>query len=462
VRIAIGVTLALCLGGVAFGALGPRYGGDLAVGVLDLPASPEPSVPRGMGERLVAGLIHETLVGIGTDGVPVPALARGWKTAVGGREWTLQLREGATFHDDRPLAGADVVRSLRRFLRSPSVAGTHLADELEGGAAFRARTSEELPGLAAPEAGQIVIRLDQPRPLPLAPLAALAAAITGPSGEGCGPFVPTLSVPGKRAAFTAFGGHVRGRAYLDSLQLLGFSDPQALRGEFQAGKLDVAPGPGGPSALAATVLLVLDTAQPPFSRGEARAAVAAAIDRGDLVANFLPGGDPSPSLLVPSLLPSLGLEEPAAAGTLSGTLSMLVSRDVPPLVSQRVVAYLGTIGLQVTVAAASPAAVSASSGGARLMMWSPEVAEAGLALEELAALAGADPTVRETLSLAGRETDLDRRRGVLHRAEAALRSTRALLPLAAAPVAFSQRRGIHDLAVGPGGRLLLDDAWIEP
>jgi len=70
--------------------------------------------------------------------------------------------------------------------------------------------------------------------------------------------------------------------------------------------------------------------------------------------------------------------------------------------------------------------------------------------------------VRETLSLAGRETDLDRRRGVLHRAEAALRSTRALLPLAAAPVAFSQRRGIHDLAVGPGGRLLLDDAWIEP
>ena len=67
-------------------ALGPRYGGELAVAVAELPESLEPGVPRGAAEGLLAALVHETLVAGGPDGVPVPRLARGWASGAGGRD----------------------------------------------------------------------------------------------------------------------------------------------------------------------------------------------------------------------------------------------------------------------------------------------------------------------------------------------------------------------------------------
>ena len=129
-------------------ALGPRYGGPLRVGLLDLPARAEPALPAGPSEALLQSLVHETLVGLGPEGLPTPGLARRWSSAAGGREWTLFLGPGLRFHDDRPLTGEDAVRSLRRFLRARSAAAERLAESLEGGEDFRARRREELPGLA--------------------------------------------------------------------------------------------------------------------------------------------------------------------------------------------------------------------------------------------------------------------------------------------------------------------------
>ncbi len=444
-------------------ALGPRYGGDLTVAVLGLPASTDPQSPRGSSDVLVAGLVHETLVAVGADGLPAPSLARGWSTAASGREWTLELPVGAAFHDDRPITSDDAVRSLRRFLRSSSPAAAQLAEALEGGTAFAARSTEMLTGLAAPDPQRLVLRLGEARALPLAPLAAFAAAVTSPAGAGCGPFVPTLSVPGRRMGLTAFGGHARGRPYLDAIQMVPFADPTALRADLRAGRVDLGPGEGGPQALAATLLLVLDPSLPPFDRPDARRAVAGAIDRIDLAGRFLLGAEPSRGLLAPVLLPPRSDGAPAAPeARLGGTVTMTVSREVPPLVSQRVVAYLGAIGLSVTVSAAQPAAALSASSPARLLFWTPEVAEAGLALNELATLAHPDPLVREALAAALRESDLDRRRALLYRAESALRTGHALVPLAAAPVWFTTRRGVHGARVTASGRLVLEDAWVEP
>ena len=61
-------------------ALGPRYGGELKVGVLELPATTEPVAERGRF-GLVTGLVHETLVGVDEGGFPSPALTSGWSTA---------------------------------------------------------------------------------------------------------------------------------------------------------------------------------------------------------------------------------------------------------------------------------------------------------------------------------------------------------------------------------------------
>ena len=443
-------------------ALGPRYGGDLKVGVAELPTTTEPGAERGGGAGLVSVLVHETLVGVEQDGFPSPALAQGWSTAAGGREWTLRLREGASFHDGRPVTAADAVRSVRRFLRSPSAAAARLAETLEGGSSFRGGRDVELAGVSSPDPRRIILRFTGAPALPLAPLAAAAAAVTGASGAGAGPFVPAAPTPGRRLALTAFTGHLRGRPYLDRVEVVTLPEAPAVPSEMAAGRIDVAPGEPGITRLAATLILVLDPSRPPFDRPAARAAVAAAIDRGDLVRHLLPGGDAAPSLLVPELLPPLGLGEAPAAGPVTGTATLAVGRDVPPLVSQRVVAHLTTLGLRVAVVPSSPAGVVSAPTHARLLLWSPEVPEAGLALQELSTLAPAPPAARAELAAALDETDLARRRARLHRAEAALRAPWVLLPLASVPVSYRTRPGVHGGVVDLAGRLVLENAWVEP
>jgi len=128
------VVLAMALGAgrSALSALGPRYGGELRIALADAATRIEPSAPRGLAERILAGLVHETLLGVDEEGRPRPALAQSWASAADGREWTLRLAP-ATFHDGTPVGSADAVRGLRRFLRSESVAAVHLARVLDGG-----------------------------------------------------------------------------------------------------------------------------------------------------------------------------------------------------------------------------------------------------------------------------------------------------------------------------------------
>ena len=109
-----------------------------------------------------------------------------------------------------------------------------------------------------------------------------------------------------------------------------------------------------------------------------------------------------------------------------------------------------------------PASPNQAPTHARLVMWSPEVPEAGLALAELAALARPGPAAREELAGALDETEPSRRRARLHRAEAALRSEWVLVPLASVPVSYRARSGVHDATIDLGGRLVLEDAWVEP
>jgi len=84
-------------------ALGPRYGGEVRLGLPELPVALVPAPTPGIGPRFAAGLIHETLLGLGSDGQPAAGLAARWSSAADGREWTLSIGEDARFHDDRPV-----------------------------------------------------------------------------------------------------------------------------------------------------------------------------------------------------------------------------------------------------------------------------------------------------------------------------------------------------------------------
>jgi ABC-type transport system substrate-binding protein len=447
----LAVAAVLALPHAARSALGPRYGGVLVVAVRDMPASLDPGAGHGAARSLLAGLAHETLVGIDADGLPVPALAQGWTSAAEGREWRLALRDTAMFHDGRAVTSDEALSALRRFLGSRSPAAAWLAAALD----------RETPA-TAPDPAHLVLRFSEPRALPLAPLAAPAAAVTGARGAGCGPFLPLAPVPKKRIRLTAFAGHVRGRPYLDAVDVVDAAGGETVEADFGAGRVDVVPGGDGPSSLSASLILALDASRPPFDRPEARAAVSGALDRADIVRRLLPGGDAAPALLVPGILPPMVAYTHVPGAALDASVRMAVGVDVPPLVSQRIVASLGAVGLQVDVVTVAPADAATASAAARLFLWSPEVAEAGLALHELAALASPVAEVEEALVAASRELDLDRRRAILHAAEAALRDQAKLIPVASVPVSFRARAGVHGLRVDLSGRLVLEDAWREP
>jgi ABC-type transport system substrate-binding protein len=438
---------ALALVAPGWAALGPRYGGDLtvaAVGPLPRLATATPDSAAG---RLLTSLTQASLVGLGLDGLPVPALARSWTSAAGGREWILALDEEARFHDEVKVTAADAVRSLQTFLARASPSARALAARLAA------------DGVAAPDSGHVVLRLREPFAAPLAPLA--GAWITGLAGAEAGPFIPTYEAPGSRVALTAFASHVRGRPYFDRVAVVASADEEHLRAGLATRESDVALNAPGVSALAGTLLLVLDPRQPVLADREARAAIVSALDVDAIVKRFLPGGVATRSLLPLAVAPSSG---PAAPSTrpVSGVLALAVSSEVPALVSQRVVAHLDALGLHVTVRVLDPAAARCSDAAGRLIVFVPEVPEPTLTLRELALLAPQVAGAEEALAEAEREASGQQRRAALEKAAAALLQDKTLVPLAAVPLSAGVRPGIEGVRIDAGGRVVLEDAWAVP
>jgi MarR-like DNA-binding transcriptional regulator SgrR of sgrS sRNA len=452
---------AMLLAVPAGAALGPRYGGEAAIGAASVPAAAGPGFETAPLERTVAALTQETLLRVPRDGTVEPALARTWASAADGREWTLTLAPDLRFHDGTAVTAADAVRSLRRFLRSPSPAAARWAELLAGGSAFRAGRSEDLPGLAAPDAARVVVRQLLSVPAPLAPLAAPAAAVTAASGAGAGPFVPGARSP-RRLELAAFAGHVRGRPYLDRLSIVELSD-DAAAAELDAGRVQVALAGGGTSEPAAMVLLLLDSTRGPFADPAARASAIASVDARLLVEHLVPGGAVPDALLPADLLTPLpAAAAPAASKRLSGTATLVVGRDVPAAVSQRVVACFADRGLAVVVQPMDPLQAREAKADARLLWWAPEVPETALALRELVALARPGGEAAATLAAADLERDPDRRRALFHRAESGLRDAGLVAALARAPLPYRARPDLHGLRLDAAAALVVEDAWRAP
>jgi hypothetical protein len=211
-----------------------------------------------------------------------------------------------------------------------------------------------------------------------------------------------------------------------------------------------------------TLILQLDPSRRPFDRPSIRGAVASAV--GDsAIAGLLEAAEPAPGLLSAFLMSSVAPLPPLSGATATtGTLTLAVADDVPPLASQRVVASLDALGLRTTVTPVRPDDVPKARAQARLFLWSPEVPEPGLALLELAALAPFSRVARDAVEAAEWELDFDRRRAALEEAEAALRAERILVPLGRIAASFAARPGVHGARLDASGRLLLEDAWTEP
>jgi ABC-type transport system substrate-binding protein len=448
----------VALAALASASLGPRYGGEIVVGVVGSLA-PAGDAPRGQAARLLHGLVHETLVRTNDRDEVVPALAESVTASAGGRGFRLRLRADAVFHDGRRVTSHDAVRSLRAFLRGGSAAAEALARSLDGGPAFSAGASQELPGLSAPDERALDLRLVEAAPAALLPLA--AANITSPGGAGCGPFVPLLAGT-SRLALSGFAPHARGRPYLDRLVLRSFDTLDALRHERRGRRIDLAVGEPRQAALAAQLLLLLDKQAPPFDQSSVREAVERALDRDSFKPPLLAGAVPSFGWLAPRA-PSADAADPAKAPEkLSAGITLAVDDEIPPLASQRVVAQLREIGIRASVVPKPPSQALRERAAARLLLFVPQLREPALLLRELALLSSAGAPAKDAIAAAEREASPERRREHLERAEAALRAETACLPIALLPIGFDARPGLHGVRIDVAGRVLLEDAWIEP
>jgi hypothetical protein len=457
-RIACLATLALAaLALTSLAALGPRYGGRLAIGVLDLDADTSPRFTRNHGTRLLLGLRHETLVTRDANGTILPSLAQRWSSAASGREWAFELVGSARFHNDSPVTAEHVVRSVLRFLRSDSPAAALLAARLDGGEDYRRGKSDSLAAVSADTPHRVTLRFLAEQSAPPVELASPAAAITGAEGVACGPFLVAHVVRGERAALLPFDRHVRGRPFVDNLDLVRFADRPALRLALERGTVQAALGEPGATPRIARLLLLLDPAREPFDTLPERRRVARAFDRDLLVRRFMPEAQPLWRLLPTAPAPSDTSARPETPSHPDVPLVLNVDAGLSPLTSQRVVAYLVALGYRVTVAVLAPDDVVATAADARLLLWCPEVDDPLLTLHELALLARTlKPPQQAALATESARGPL---RTALEEQERSLLATYAVVPLALAPLAAISPAAVG-VGVAPTGTLLLEDAWL--
>jgi peptide/nickel transport system substrate-binding protein len=274
------------------------------------PVGLDPQVATSFATQVITGTIYEGLTAIDPALHVVPALATSWTVSDNGKTYIFKLRQGATFHNGRPLAPSDVIASVIR-VRDPKTGSPYASR-------FASLVSVEPDG----DAG-VIFRLAQPSAPFLAQLASLAIVPPEAVAElarhpvGTGPFKFREWVPDTYIALD------RNPTYWDqghpALAGLKFDIvPEAATRQIglQSGTYGMSPAAGAATVAAlqgvssvktvqtqdlAYSLIGLNASKPPFDKPEVREAVNYAIDRGQIVdaayfGKAVPAGPLSPAL----------------------------------------------------------------------------------------------------------------------------------------------------------------------
>lgn len=317
---------ALTWAGIAHGASALR---------VQLPAdirSIDPGVNRDHNTDGVVLHMVEGLVAYGEDAAPKPLLAEKVEIAPDGKRYTFTLRRGVTFHNGAELSSADVVWSWNRYM-DPKTDWRCLSE-------FDGRGQVKVERVSAPDPQTVVFDLDQPSALFLTSLARTDCAMTGilhrsslkPDGSfdrpiGTGPFkfgewkrgefirldrfADYAALPGPRDGFTGAK-----KPLVDEVRFVVIPDSATAKAALIKGDIEVVPDVAnadvaelkGDDRVKLSVVshmglvgLIMQTRDPVMANPKLRRAIAAAIDKPELVAAVTDGlGKPNGSV-VPSL-----------------------------------------------------------------------------------------------------------------------------------------------------------------
>lgn len=287
--ISLPLLLSAC-GDPATGTKTPERGGTLRLGAVSGGGAPVAD-PHGQlfseadWARLTA--LYDTLFVRGADGAAAAALVTSWEANADASQWTLRLREDAVFSTGDPVTAADVLYSLGRMVEKNAENGGRAGTvDIEGSEAVDDTT----------------LRLATTAPDAELPLALTLGSFVVPDGAkdftkpvGSGPF-RLDSLDDQAAVLSANGDWWGGAPGVDTLEIRGFADPQALGQAVTGGSIDIAAGalPAAakaagssvkvserPGAEAVPLLLRVDTA--PFDKPGVRDAIKLGLDRAALV-----------------------------------------------------------------------------------------------------------------------------------------------------------------------------------
>jgi oligopeptide transport system substrate-binding protein len=130
------------------------------------PESLDPQKAETVEAQMILRDLYECLTSLDHEAKPAPGAAQRWSVSPDGKTYTFVLRTDARWSNGDPVTGADFVAGLRRLVDPATASSYAQVIDVIGNA--RAIVSRKLPvealSVVAPDAGTVVIGLEQPAP----------------------------------------------------------------------------------------------------------------------------------------------------------------------------------------------------------------------------------------------------------------------------------------------------------
>ncbi len=287
--------------------------------VLAMTLEPAPGLDPTMAAAAAIGeVVHynvlEGLTKIAMDGSVGPLLAERWEVSPDGRAYTFHLRRGVKFHDGEAFDASDVKFS---FERAKAEGSTNKAKK----AVF-----DNISHIDTPDAHTVIVVLDQADGNFLFRMGENTAVILDPKSAastatqpvGTGPYRFGNWRRGASITLVKHDGYRNaGAVSLERVTFRFINDPAAQVAALLAGDVDAIPRFGAPQSLAqferdkrfkvevggteGKTIVAINNKKKPFDDVRVRRAIAAAIDRKQVIDGAMEGhGTPIGSHLVPS------------------------------------------------------------------------------------------------------------------------------------------------------------------
>jgi peptide/nickel transport system substrate-binding protein len=211
----------------------PTKGGDLMVGIVGGSAKDTADPHTGSFEPDIAiqYIMYEGLTAWDWDVQVTNLLAETVEPNTDGSVWQVKLKDGALWHDGKPVTADDVVFSMDRIVdpKDPKVGSATLAGLKVG-------------GTKKVDDKTVEITLESPNVLFDEALAERSCKIVPVGFDpknpiGSGPFKMAEMKPGEQFKWTAFADYWGGAPYVDSLTMIEFADDTARINALNSGQI---------------------------------------------------------------------------------------------------------------------------------------------------------------------------------------------------------------------------------